>query len=134
MRVTQTQRPLFAGHVVMFQRKVGFSALVSVQARSCYISRPFAGDMAALDARDAWTRDFNEAKLLGDDCFLLLQERNAVLQTSTTDASVARLSAASRRKVNALNSMVDRLEASVSEGGVCVPCVHHAASVSHVTR
>ena len=64
--------------------------------------------------------DFNAAKLLGDDCFLLLQERNGLLQKSPNDSGVARLSAASRRKLNALGSMIDRLEASISEGGVCV--------------
>jgi hypothetical protein len=64
--------------------------------------------------------DFNAAKLLGDDCFLLLQERNGLLQKTPNDSGVARLSAASRRKLNALGSMIDRLEGSINEGEVCV--------------
>jgi hypothetical protein len=76
--------------------------------------------MAQAGPRDPWMGDFNAAKLLGDDCFLLLQERNGLLQKTPNDSGVARLSAASRRKLNALGSMIDRLEGSVNEGGVCV--------------
>jgi hypothetical protein len=78
----------------------------------------------------AWSREFNEAKVLGDDCFVLLQERNGLLQTTSaeSDASVARLSAGARRKVNALNSMIDRLEANLGEGGVYVRTVTSVVS------
>ena len=94
-----------------------------------------AKTMAHAGPRDPWMGDFNAAKLLGDDCFLLLQERNSLLQKTPNDAGVARLSAASRRKLNALGSMIDRLEGSIGEGGVCVhpqcpratPCRCHQA-------
>ncbi len=78
--------------------------------------------MSLQGTRDPWLREFNEARQLGDDCFLLLQERNAQLQT-TADAAVARLSAASRRKLNALNSKIDRLESSVAQADLYVRAV-----------
>ena len=70
--------------------------------------------MSLAGARDPWQREFNETRQLGDDCFLLLQERASQLQLNAS-ASVARLSAASRRKLNALNSKIDRLSATVAE-------------------
>ena len=44
--------------------------------------------MAHAGPRDPWMGDFNAAKLLGDDCFLLLQERNGLLQKSPNDSGV----------------------------------------------
>ena len=68
-------------------------------------------------SKDPWLQEFGEARLLGDDAFVLLQERRACLATSA-DASVARLTAASRRKLNALTSKVSALEAALTQGDV----------------
>ena len=66
---------------------------------------------------DPWQQEFNEARVLADDAFVLLQERRSQL-ANAADASVARLSAASRRKLNSLNSKVSALEASLAQGDV----------------
>ena len=64
--------------------------------------------------RDAWIADFDEARRLADDAFVLLNERRDQLQQNA-DASVARLTAASRRKLNALGSKVASLEAALGD-------------------
>ena len=86
----------------------------SVEPSSGRPSSPRLAEMSLAGARDPWQREFNETRQLGDDCFLLLQERASQLQLNAA-ASVARLSAASRRKLNALNSKIDRLDATVAE-------------------
>ena len=63
---------------------------------------------------DAWIADFDEARRLADDAFVLLNERRDQLQQNA-DASVARLTAASRRKLNALGSKVTSLEAALGD-------------------
>lgn len=65
-------------------------------------------------SRDAWLAEFDEARRLADDAFVLLNERRDQLQQSA-DASVARLTAASRRKLNALSSKVASLEAALGD-------------------
>ena len=80
--------------------------------------RPFAPEAAAtrmaVAARDTFTADFDEARRLADDAFVLLNERRDQLQQNA-DASVARLTAASRRKLNALGSKVASLEAAIGD-------------------
>ena len=68
----------------------------------------------AAAARDTFTADFDEARRLADDAFVLLNERRDQLQQNA-DASVARLTAASRRKLNALGSKVASLEAAIGD-------------------
>ena len=64
--------------------------------------------------QDAWQGEFDNARRLADDAFVLLQERREQL-TQHADAGVARLTAAARRKLNALGSTVSSLEASLSQ-------------------
>jgi hypothetical protein len=66
---------------------------------------------------DPWLREFAEARILADDAFVLLQERREQ-QQQQADAGVARLSAASRRKLTALSTKVSALEAALSAGDV----------------
>jgi hypothetical protein len=58
---------------------------------------------------DPWLREFNDAKLLGDDCYKLLQGKEETAEA----AAVARHTAATRRKLTALNTKIDKLEATV---------------------
>lgn len=63
---------------------------------------------------DAWTEQLNDAKGLADECFLALQQR----PQAATAADLARLTAHSRRKLNALSSAVEALEEGLAGAGV----------------
>lgn len=60
---------------------------------------------------DQWLRDYEEAKELANDTLGLIQERNVKHPDGGPEAS--RLTAASRRKLGTLGSLVDRLRSSV---------------------
>jgi hypothetical protein len=76
--------------------------------------RAGAALLRGMASRDAWLGEFDEARRLADDAFVLLNERRDQLQQNA-DASVARLTAASRRKLNALGSKVAALEAALGD-------------------
>jgi hypothetical protein len=66
---------------------------------------------------DPWLAEFAEARVLSDDAFILIQERRSQ-QAAAADASVARLAAASRRKLTALGSKITALEAALPGSGL----------------
>ena len=61
-----------------------------------------------LGSRDPWLREFDDAKLLGNDTYQLLQ----TAKDEKDAASAARHTAATRRKLQALTTKIEHLDAT----------------------